>query len=337
MDTTPLRVFLSSTCYDLVDLRFELKDFLEKKGMIVRLSDDPTSAFFVDPTSDSIASCLENIDQSDVVVCVMDRSYGPALPDFYKSKSAVHVEIEHARKMKRPTFYFFRDIAWTEFHQLKRSSTAPTQWIEKDDEDRRKKWLQLAKQIAKLVPKQEWSNWVTQFRSIVDLKTLVFRRLVATFPRQSIAASLLPDRLVRLHFVPSLSGSFTESSGVTGSFRNSCVLPAFDLVHGTKADGREPTFVGNSGVLGAGESLTSTQEKWSTYPVTFRNGVTQNTLFCEYWNTFNDRYRVAIEVRLEVDDFGGGASSKRVILGKERFFVGMPDNSNEWVEVGRQC
>ena len=45
-------VFLSSTCYDLADLRTELRHFLEKNAFIVRLSDDFESAFEVVPTTD---------------------------------------------------------------------------------------------------------------------------------------------------------------------------------------------------------------------------------------------------------------------------------------------
>lgn len=62
---TPITVFLSSTCYDLADLRYELRSYLETKGFEVRLSEDPNSAFYVDPTSDSIESCLLNVQQSD--------------------------------------------------------------------------------------------------------------------------------------------------------------------------------------------------------------------------------------------------------------------------------
>jgi hypothetical protein len=53
-----VRVFLSSTCYDLVDLRQETRTYLESNGFSVALSEDPRSPFTVDPLDDSIASCL---------------------------------------------------------------------------------------------------------------------------------------------------------------------------------------------------------------------------------------------------------------------------------------
>jgi len=49
-----IKVFLSSTCYDLVDLRQELRAFLEKNGFSVALSEDPRSPFIVDPMDDSL-------------------------------------------------------------------------------------------------------------------------------------------------------------------------------------------------------------------------------------------------------------------------------------------
>ena len=65
-------VFLSSTVYDLVDLRAELADFLESKGFIVLASDDPYR-IDVEPTVDTIKTCLRNVESANVVVCILDR------------------------------------------------------------------------------------------------------------------------------------------------------------------------------------------------------------------------------------------------------------------------
>ena len=74
-------VFICSTCYDLADLRPELGRVMLDHGFVVRMSEDVTSAFYVDPTDDSITSCLNNVEASDVVVCVLDRRYGGVLKD----------------------------------------------------------------------------------------------------------------------------------------------------------------------------------------------------------------------------------------------------------------
>jgi hypothetical protein len=96
----PTEVFLCSTCYDLIDLREELATHLESCKCIVYRSDDPRSAFRVDPTDDSIESCLRNVERANVVVCIIDRRYGGVLKNGeYAGMSATHVEVRHALKL----------------------------------------------------------------------------------------------------------------------------------------------------------------------------------------------------------------------------------------------
>ena len=73
-----LAVFLSSTCFDLRDCRFELSQHLQNLACLVRASDDPLQ-FEVSPTDDSIQSCLLNVARSDVVLCIIDQRYGPPM------------------------------------------------------------------------------------------------------------------------------------------------------------------------------------------------------------------------------------------------------------------
>src|SRR5262245_39291377 len=65
-------VFVSSTCYDLVDLRPELGQMLAANGFVVLVSEDVSSAIYVDSTDYSIASCLKNVEASNVLVCIDD-------------------------------------------------------------------------------------------------------------------------------------------------------------------------------------------------------------------------------------------------------------------------
>lgn len=87
----PITVFISSTCYDLMDVRAELADILSSKGFIPKISDDPFQ-FDISPTEDSIQSCIRNVDEADVVICILDKRYGPVLPPDNKY-SATHTEI----------------------------------------------------------------------------------------------------------------------------------------------------------------------------------------------------------------------------------------------------
>ncbi|MCY2954047.1 MAG: DUF4062 domain-containing protein [Planctomycetota bacterium] len=133
---SPIDVFISSTCYDLVDLRAELALHLKDNGFMVRISEDRDSAFRVDPTADTIGSCLSNISSSDIVVCIISQKYGSLLEHGdYQGKSAVHAEILHAWEHEKPVFFFVRNRALDEFYQLQRDAQYKTRWVEAHDDD----------------------------------------------------------------------------------------------------------------------------------------------------------------------------------------------------------
>lgn len=172
-----ITVFISSTCYDLIDLRAELADFLDSKGFITRASDNPYR-FDVDPTEDSIRSCLRNVETADVVVCIVDGRYGPPLPPDNKF-SATHHEVKRAREIGKPVYIFMRDKALADYDLLRRDSSLPTRWVESNNEDHRKKWLDFIEELKSLPAAQVagHSNWVDPFQTSVQLKKLVLKRL----------------------------------------------------------------------------------------------------------------------------------------------------------------
>jgi len=173
----PLTVFISSTCYDLLDLHAELVDFLEPKGFIVKVSDDPYH-FNVEPTENSIETCLRNVDSSDVIICIIDGRYGPPLPPD-KQLSATHAEIRRAREIKRPVYIFGRDKALSEYDLLRQNPGASTFWVEQHEGEQRKKWVLFVDELRSLwyAQHQGHSNWIDQFTTSVQLKKLVLKRL----------------------------------------------------------------------------------------------------------------------------------------------------------------
>jgi hypothetical protein len=116
--TAPIDVFISSTCSDLADLRADLTDFLTQQGLNVRLSEDPQSGFFIEPTTDSIASCLKNIEAANAIVVIIDRRYGAPLQGQYGNISATHKEVRHAQDLKKSILFFIRDVSLNEYVQL---------------------------------------------------------------------------------------------------------------------------------------------------------------------------------------------------------------------------
>jgi hypothetical protein len=67
----PIKLFVSSTCYDLMDARAELRSYLEPLCFEVILSDDFESEFKPTHNADSIQSCLDNVATCDAVVCLV--------------------------------------------------------------------------------------------------------------------------------------------------------------------------------------------------------------------------------------------------------------------------
>ena len=67
------KVFVSSTCYDLIDLRADVQHGLRDMGLAPVLSDDSTSDFEVAPDKNSIETCLVNVDACDHVIFVLSH------------------------------------------------------------------------------------------------------------------------------------------------------------------------------------------------------------------------------------------------------------------------
>ncbi len=68
-----MKVFISSTFYDLIDVRAELATELTKMGISPVLSDDKLSDFRVESSVNSIETCLVNVDACDAVILILDR------------------------------------------------------------------------------------------------------------------------------------------------------------------------------------------------------------------------------------------------------------------------
>lgn len=74
-----MKVFVSSTSYDLLDVRAEVANLLSEMKMTPVLSDQQSSDFDVKPQKNTIEVCLMNLRISDWVICILDQRYGPSL------------------------------------------------------------------------------------------------------------------------------------------------------------------------------------------------------------------------------------------------------------------
>jgi hypothetical protein len=68
------RVFISSTCYDLQEVRFQLKHFIEEFGYEPVLSE--FGDIFYDPAMHVQDACLKEISRCNMFVLIIGNSYG---------------------------------------------------------------------------------------------------------------------------------------------------------------------------------------------------------------------------------------------------------------------
>lgn len=97
-------VFLSSTCYDLGQIRLNLRDFLEDQlGYEVMMSEQ--SSFPIDPDKSTLDNCLGIVrDRADILVLVIGGRYGSIPVD--KEKSITNLEYLEAKNKGIPIYAF---------------------------------------------------------------------------------------------------------------------------------------------------------------------------------------------------------------------------------------
>ena len=131
----PQRIFLSSTCLDLVDLRSGLKESLEDMGYQVWASEFPD--FPVDSSLHAHDNCLRNVENADQYVLILNDRYGAAyegtaypkhpLPDDPKrSISVTWYEYLRALHCGKPIRILVRERIWDQrsvFQAARKSGT----------------------------------------------------------------------------------------------------------------------------------------------------------------------------------------------------------------------
>lgn len=111
----PLPVFVSSTCYELRDLRAAIRAWLESLGLTPMMSEE--GGF---PHIDGMppyATCLQVIEECPLVVGVVDRKYGRAFDDWgpYKQhvgRAPTHAELSDALDIGKRVLIYVHNDTW---------------------------------------------------------------------------------------------------------------------------------------------------------------------------------------------------------------------------------
>ena len=99
-------VFVSSTCYDLANIRADLKSFIEDNyGFEAMLSE--FNSFPIDPCIGTFENCLSNVDQcADIFILIVGTRYGYVTDT---GKSITNLEYLHAKAKGIPIYVFVKN------------------------------------------------------------------------------------------------------------------------------------------------------------------------------------------------------------------------------------
>ena len=169
------RIFLSSTCLDLVDLRSGLKESLEEMGYQVWASEFPD--FPVDSRLHAQDNCLRNVEQADQYVLIVNDRYGAAyggtaypihpVPEYPKRRvSVTWYEYLRALQLGKPIRILVRESIWDQrgVFQAARKSGADLAGTGLSPE---------LFDFLDFVCSREKANWIHHFRDLPEAQRIL--------------------------------------------------------------------------------------------------------------------------------------------------------------------
>lgn len=166
-----VHVFVSSTCYELRDLRAGLCKWLTDLGMVAVMSDE---GGFPHDDIQPYVTCLDQLEECLLVIGVIDRKYGTKFPDWgkhseYNGLSPTHAELRHAIKLrKKILLYVHKDtLNFYEWWRKNKSFENPPHALQKET-------LVLIEELKHLDP----APWIEGFKDAVDLQNSLNKEFV---------------------------------------------------------------------------------------------------------------------------------------------------------------
>ena len=191
-----MRVFICSTCYDLVDLRAELEIIFREAGAEVLLSESMSSEFQVLQDRNSIETCLANVRSCDEFVIILSNRYGPSLANSgYEDISATHLEYREAVKHKKKIRMFVRDRLEADYALWKcnaKDLKLELTWC-KEQKDR--KIFTILEEHRKLAKESTNNNWIWIYRDSVEVKKHLAREFREAFARAAVSKLAVSGRI----------------------------------------------------------------------------------------------------------------------------------------------
>jgi hypothetical protein len=230
-----MKVFVSSTCYDLIDVRTELYEDLRDLGVSPMFSELKESEFRASTQAEvnSIETCLENVRSADEIIVILSQRYGRPIPA-YGDKSATHVEYLEAINQKKPIRFFIRDrlIAdWSAWRAADEPAKPKTTWAKAEQAKRLFDFMSERKKLADI------NNWYWPYTTSFDLRKTI-RRLLEPDAYKAIAEKLVNAGSVPI-LLPLENGAYPEQNTYYFDYTvlNAGPIPAISVIAKLNFDG----------------------------------------------------------------------------------------------------
>ena len=229
-----LQVFVSSTCYELRDLRAAARSWLKNLGLTPLMS-EATGFPHVDGMP-PYATCLRVLENCPLVVVIVDRRYGSTFSDWgpypqFAGCSPTHAELRHALNLGKRVLVYVHDDVWT-FYEVWRQNrhafaTAAPQGLEEATlnmlhELRQRNpvpWMAHFSDVAELLESlnaefvnQLYSHLLDRERQTADLAGYMLDKILEAAPevRERVMSGISPDLFVERNTLRTQLGTIEQ-------------------------------------------------------------------------------------------------------------------------------
>lgn len=245
-----MRIFVSSTVYDLIDIRAEIEALLRRLNVAPVMSDEKLSDFDSTFGANSIETCLLNVQNSDAVIVILDQRYGPKLGNYgFDDVAATHLEYRHALRHSKPIYFYVRDRLEADYNIWRRNANVQLSWAKNIG------LLDFLGEHRQLISESLRNNWISSFTNSTDLIESIRRHLDPVIKPQ-----VLIDCLQR-NFFPLFTCSMDAELITMGNIPSvQCKVcltnvgqsPAFDLISTWAIEGEKSE---TTDIVSPGQSL----------------------------------------------------------------------------------
>ena len=181
------KVFISSTCNNLIDLRSEVATALKEWGYLPMWNE--SHSFPVKTGIHSHDICLDNVKECDIYILIIDSRYGSVyVGNNYQKKeiSISQYEFEIACNEKKEIYSYVRDTVWNERPTYKKNvnKNIPFELHHVDKKNEK------VFEFIDYVVRHKRYNWIDQFINATDLKNNLASKLNVEIDNKEIRDDL---------------------------------------------------------------------------------------------------------------------------------------------------